>query len=154
MAKKAASTVQPLDREGQDFTAVPDATEAPPGDVAAGDVAEAPAPARPARPTRRGRGPAPVPSEDAPKPPPFGTPVPAGKGPLPRLVSQLARAPEGLTRYKIRAANYGDQPVEYVLARDEESARECYLEATGLSGLVARLRKAAGPDLVVVELED
>lgn len=95
------------------------------------------------------------------KPPPFGTPKPAGSGDVPRVVPELARveAGSGLTRYKIDCRNYTPQPRKYVLAKDEDSARECYLSATKLGDTLTRLKKNGvkdiePPDLVVTALPD
>lgn len=101
---------------------------------------------------------------DREKPPKYGTPVPAGAGGLPRVVTQLARAGNGETRFKVRCNNYTPRKVRYILAADgdEAGARACYLKAEGLDKEIERLKKVAGskaseveePDLVITELPD
>ena len=102
-----------------------------------------------------------APSKD--RPPPFGTPKPAGSGSLPRVVSELARAEAGTVRYKIACRNYTPQKSRYILAEtdDEDGAVVCYLRANGLDRLLAKLRGRAQkpedverPELVVTELPD
>lgn len=95
---------------------------------------------------------APVGGSDSSKaPPPFGTPKPAGKGELPRVVSELARAGRGETRFKIVARHANDScKARYVLADagDKAGAEACYLKAEGLADLPADSR------LVTTELPD
>lgn len=97
------------------------------------------------------------------KPPQFGTGRPADPdGPVPRVITQLERAPNrSLSRFKIRCNNYHPQKTRYILAKDEASAKACYLAANGLDKLIEKLKKStpAGekveePDLAVTELED
>jgi hypothetical protein len=93
-------------------------------------------------------------------PAPFGTPQPAGRGALPRVVSQLARAGKGETRYKLHCRNHEGCEPAYVLAAagDQAAAEACYLEHTGLAARLARLKAAKvghdEPVLVVRELDD
>lgn len=86
--------------------------------------------------------------------PPFGTAKPAGEGDVPRVVKELARveAGSGLTRFKISCSNYTPQPRKYILARDEASARECYLKVTKLGETMEKLRKNGHKDLEPADL--
>jgi hypothetical protein len=80
----------------------------------------------------------------------------------PKVIDPSQRAPQGWKRYKIRADIPGE-PVRtlYILAKDEQSAKDEYARSTGLD----RTRKAVGDDgklkdvqrafdLVVTELPD
>src|SRR4051812_32842754 len=60
----------------------------------------------------------------------------------PRLIHENERAPEGLTRFRIRGDSTA--PLRYVLANDEAEAVAVYTEAT----------KHAPQELVVIELPD
>lgn len=77
----------------------------------------------------------------------------AGAEPVPRTLHQNERAPAGLTRYKIVCRGYGECggfAPRYILAANEQQAREHYLYVTGLAGMVARMGKdAPDPELVV-----
>lgn len=108
-----------------------------------------------------------APQEDSgAKPPPkFGTPIQAAPGgDLPRVCKELERAPKGVTRFKVRAANYPSHKTLYVLAKDkgdapdEDAAKTCYLAASGLGSHVAKLKTATStpddPMLVVTVLAD
>lgn len=96
-----------------------------------------------------------APGGDDKPPPPFGTPevAPAG-GPYPRVCKELERAPKGVTRFKVRATNYSPRPTRYILALDEDSAREHYLKVEKLDVLVAKLKRQAGPKADDVEAPD
>ncbi len=79
-------------------------------------------------------------------PPAFGTPKPADPSlaGLPRVCNELERSRPGQRRYKIRAENYsGMNNPRYILAADgdEEGARACYLEASGIAAHLAKLKK-------------
>lgn len=79
--------------------------------------------------------------------------------PVPRVVHQNERAPQGLVRFKIRCLNYGsDQPTRYILAASEEDARRCYLECTGISAVLKAVEDDGetppGPRLSVTRLAD
>lgn len=92
--------------------------------------------------------------QDKPPVPPVAKP-----SPVPRFVHQNERAPEGLRRYKIRATDMGEgQPVRYVLAHNEDEAREHYLRGTGLAAVAAKIQTLTGepftPDLSVRPLAD
>jgi len=96
-------------------------------------------------------------------PPKHGTqrPMVEAGGDVPRVVNPLERFKgiKGVTRFKIRCNNYHPQQVRYIIARDEDEARACYLKANGLDKTVDRLKKNGIekpelPDLVVTALED
>lgn len=97
-------------------------------------------------------------------PPKFGTPrpMPEAGGDVPRVVNQLERfgTVKGVKRYKIRSNNYHPQRTLYILARNEDEARDFYLTTTGLKREMERLKKNAPnatieeADLVVRELVD
>lgn len=106
-------------------------------------------------------------------PPPYGTEVPINAGvPLPRVIRGEGkvpagnyRAPQGCSRFKIRARAVPDLGTLYVLAKegDRASAEECFLKATGLAGeyrkavelaTKAKAEPPAPPELVTVELPD
>jgi hypothetical protein len=70
------------------------------------------------------------------------------KAPTPRFVHENSRAPEGLARFKVRALNYGAQETRYVLAADEQAARTCYIEGTGLDK-VQEVLGAGAPDVLL-----
>lgn len=94
-----------------------------------------------------------------PQEPRFGTATPVDPGgAVPRVVRGTERAPDGLTRYRVRCANYGPQPARYILARDRDEAKEHYLSVQRIDALLARLEKSGQkpepPELVVVALED
>lgn len=103
---------------------------------------------------------------DGEKPPPHGTQRKAEPGAaVPRVVNPLERAPDRtLQRFKFTCKGDAPYPVLYVLAKagDEEGARKCYLDASGLAAELEKRRKAAGakaaevpdPELVVTPLED
>src|SRR5262245_55091350 len=87
-------------------------------------------------------------------------PPTADPEPVPRAVHQNFRAPPGmgLFRFKVAARPYHPCPTLYVLARDDQEARSCYLDHTKLAEAVADLR-AAGmtvepPALVCKRLPD
>ncbi len=101
------------------------------------------------------------------KQPAYGTPKAADPaGELPRVCDPLERAAAGQQRFKFASRDYSavGAPVLYVLAKkgDEDGAKACYLEASGLAAEVAKLKKAAGdkagevadPVLAVTELPD
>ena len=69
------------------------------------------------------------------------TPFLAPAAPVPRVVPSLARAPEGLTRFRCRAEPQG--PVRYVLAATAAEAEAHYREQTKPPG-----------EVVVTELDD
>lgn len=106
----------------------------------------------------------PVPGGIDEKPPPkFGTGKPAATdGKLPRVIEPLERAPgKGKVapfRFKIRCNNYHPQKTRYILAGDEESARDCYLKVNGLASLIEKLKKNGATveeaELVVTKLDD
>jgi hypothetical protein len=108
-------------------------------------------------------------AEREPKPVPLTRPVdaegrpldrppvgPAAAGlPVPRVIHQNERAPEGLRRFKIRCTNYEAQPFRYILASNEEEAKRHYLKATGLDVALRRQGdKGLPPDLSVREQPD
>lgn len=99
------------------------------------------------------------PKED-PKAPRYGLAYPAGQGPLPRVVGQRARAPEGLKRFKIRCTNMGAVGApRYILAANEAEARQHYLRVQRIDEQIRRLQesgqeKIEPPLLVVVALPD
>lgn len=80
----------------------------------------------------------------------------AGKGDVPRFVDGNTRATPGLVRFRVRADDsYGQQPARYVLARDEEEAKEHYLKGLAIDRLMARLGEdAPDPMLSVTRLPD
>jgi hypothetical protein len=99
-------------------------------------------------------------ADDKPMPK-FGVGRPADPdGPIPRVVEALERTPDKARalRFKIRCNNYHPQPTRYVLAKDEASAKDCYLKANGLDKLLEKLKAAGGvvepPDLIVTVLAD
>lgn len=81
--------------------------------------------------------------DDCPPSPPV-----AEHGIVPRLLHENERAPTGLKRFKIRAVNYGaDQPTRYVLARNEEEAREFYIKSSGIAAVVESMEKDGVPEV-------
>lgn len=117
-----------------------------------------------------------VPSDGAPtliappggKVPEFGTAKPLSPadvaGDLPRVVNPLARVPAGSAakRFKLQCQNIeGFRVPLYVLALDAESAKTCFLEASGINGYLASLLEAGAtekeliaPKVVVKPLDD
>lgn len=111
--------------------------------------------------------PAGVPAESPGGPAPDGGTVPkfgVGKpadagGPLPRVIDPLERAVPGTLRFKVGCRNYRPQPTVYVLAKDEASARACYLAHTKLDEQTRALKDAGAekvdaPLLSVTPLAD
>lgn len=82
-----------------------------------------------------------TPTDVDPGPP---RPQKAADAPTPRFVHQNERAPKGLKRFKMRCTNMGSQPMRYVLARDEQAAKEYYVEATGLGGVLDAMNTSHG----------
>jgi hypothetical protein len=81
----------------------------------------------------------------------------AAAGPIPREVSQLERAPEGLKRFKVHGhvGAFAHSPDMYVLARNEAEAREFYVKAQGLADPADRRAAKSGepPDPDIVHLK-
>lgn len=73
----------------------------------------------------------------------------ADPSPVPRVIGDGERAPEGLRRFKLRAELEGvnGPGTRYVLARDRQSAERCYREAN-------RIDEQARVRFVVTELPD
>lgn len=94
---------------------------------------------------------------DATEPGPPIPPVASAAG-APKMIHQNERAPagSGLVRYKIRCTNYGEnQPVRYVLARNEEEACRKYTKHVGLDAVLEAIGdKAPAPRLAVKALPD
>ncbi len=80
---------------------------------------------------------------DQPPVPPVASPTPA-----PRFIHQNHRAPAGMARVKVRAVNYGEQPMRYVLVpagpQAVEAAKAHYMRATGLDAVV-EAQQGEGP---------
>ncbi len=97
-------------------------------------------------------------------PPPFGTSrLLEHGGDVPRVCNPLDRVDKttGLKRFKIGTKNHHPQPVTYIIARNEDEAKKCFLKANGLDKQLERLQKNAGPDQkveqpdwIVTELPD
>lgn len=90
--------------------------------------------------------------DDARTPPPFGTPVPAGEGALPRVVPQLARATPGTTRVKVRCRNYDprNETLYVLVAAGKDPAKDAvahYLAVTGIAAEVEALKAAGVKDV-------
>jgi hypothetical protein len=70
-------------------------------------------------------------------------PVADPHGPVPRVIKAFERvAPDSrLTRFKVGCRNYGSNPDEYVLARDQDAAVSHYLEHTGIAQALRTLEQ-------------
>jgi hypothetical protein len=96
----------------------------------------------------------------APTRPAFTSNRPADpNGPVPRILDPHERAYRGTRRFKIRVAGNPEAPILYVLARDEASARSCYLKATGLPDPLVSADNGGGmpgvgPNVLIRELDD
>lgn len=97
---------------------------------------------------------------DPPAAPKAATPVKAeADGPLPRVVTQLTRAREGTTRYKISCHGHV-KPPRYVLAAsgDKTGAEKCYRDHVGLDAEIKQMDSMKTPHfdprLVCVQLAD
>jgi hypothetical protein len=118
--------------------------------------AEGPAPEKRLNPSGWGSQPTPPAQTLAPRGPVEGggpppTPVADPGGPVPRVLRQNERAPQGFVRYKVRAEPFQGQgawaPL-YILARDgdkgQEEAEQLYAEKKGIKSMHEQARKGMG----------
>ncbi len=95
-----------------------------------------------------------APGGDTAKPPKFGTPTVAEASEVPRVIKGIERAPQGLTRFKIRAINVPESPTVYVLAKTEASACDHYHETFSIPKTWEEDGKDKTAKLSVVTLPD
>jgi hypothetical protein len=80
-------------------------------------------------------------------------PRPARPDPVPRVIRDSERAPSrDLKRYKIRALNRDVNVTKYILAEDEQSARQCYLETMHFALQDEQAKKDGVPNYAPTQL--